>query len=168
MADKVVWEERMRKVMWRGARTGERQWLTEIGERRNDSLLDIEFIDWNPGNRSRFYSDNFKTIYQYAEYKYLLHQEDWSYSSRLKYLLLCGSPVIYANFYGWQEYWYHLLKHDFNIIEFKAKGSELSFYNLTREIAKNDRKAKYIGSNGRALVQKYLNDQAIQQYSHMM
>ncbi|CAF4963178.1 unnamed protein product, partial [Rotaria magnacalcarata] len=48
MADKVVWEERMRKVMWRGARTGERQWLTEIGERRNDSLLDIEFIDWSP------------------------------------------------------------------------------------------------------------------------
>lgn len=163
-ADETKWEDRIRKVMWRGARNGERQWLTEIGQRRDDPLLDIEFIDWRPGNRSAFYSDNFKTIYQYCDYKYLLHQEGWSYSNRLKYLLLCGSPVIFANFFGWEEYWYHLLRHDYNTLEFKVKGNELSFKNLTRELAKDDKKAKFIGENGRALVQKYLNEQAIMCY----
>ncbi|CAF4818368.1 unnamed protein product [Rotaria socialis] len=160
-ADKIKWEYRIGKVVWRGARNGERAWLTGIGEQRNKSLLDIEFMDWKPGNHSQIYTDNFKTIYQYCEYKYLLHQEGSTYSNRLKYLLLCGSPVIYANFQGWQEYWYHLLKHDYNVLEFKAKGNETLFTNITEEISKDDNKAKRIGINGRALVQKYLNEQAI-------
>jgi hypothetical protein len=161
IADKIKWENRIDKVMWRGARTGDRWWLTKIGERKNDSTLDIEFIDWKPDKRSPRYSDNFKTIQQYCQYKYLLHQEGWSYSNRLKYLLLCGSPVIYANFYGWEEYWYHLLKHDHNILVFKDKGNEKLFKNLTQAIIQDDEKAKFIGANGRALVQKYLSEQAV-------
>jgi hypothetical protein len=161
IADKVRWEDRVSKVMWRGARNGNRWWLTGIGERRNDSTLDIEFIDWKPGNLSTQYSDNFKTIQQYCQYKYLLHQEGWSYSNRLKYLLLCGSPVIYANFFGWEEYWYHLLKHDYNIVVFKDKENEKAFKNLTQAIIQDDKKAKFIGTNGRALIQKYLSEQAV-------
>ena len=160
-ADKIQWKDRVRSFMWRGARNGDRQWLTDIGERRNDSTLDIEFIDWKPGNRSPYYSDNFKTIQQYCEHKYLIHQEGWSYSNRLKYLLLCGSPVIYANFNGWEEYWYHLLKHDYNVVVFENKGNEKSFKNLTYSLLKDDRRAQSIGNNGRALIQKYLSEQAI-------
>ncbi|CAF1450372.1 unnamed protein product [Adineta ricciae] len=96
--------------MWRGARTGDRQWLTEIGQRKNDSNLDIQFMDWNLSSISPRHSENFKTIQQFCEYQYLLHQEEWSYSNRLKYLLLCGSPVVFAHFREWEEYWYHLLK----------------------------------------------------------
>ncbi|CAF1307704.1 unnamed protein product [Adineta steineri] len=161
IADKIKWENRVKKVMWRGARTGDRWWLTEIGERKNDSSLDIQFIDWKSGKINRHYSDNFKTVQQYCQYKYLLHQEGWSYSNRLKYLLLCGSPVIYANFYEWEEYWYHLLKHDYNILVFKDKGNEKLFKNLTHAIGYDDQKAKFIGTNGKALVEKYLSEQAV-------
>lgn len=163
-ADKIKWENRIGKILWRGAENGGRTWLTEIGERKDNPLLDIEFMEWKPGTRSNVFSDNFKTIYQYCEYKYLLHQEGSSYSNRLKYLLLCGSPVIYAKFRGWQEYWYHLLKHDYNVIEFKEYGNETAFKNLTEALIKDDNKAKNIGNNGRALVQKYLNEQAIMCY----
>jgi hypothetical protein len=161
VADKIEWENRVDKVMWRGARNGDRWWLTGIGERRNDSTLDIEFIDWKAGKVNPHYSDNFKTIQESCQYKYLLHQEGWSYSNRLKYLLLCGSPVIYANFHGWEEYWYHLLQHDYNILVFKDKGNESAFKNLTQAIIHDNEKAKFIGANGRALVQTYLSEQAV-------
>ena len=161
VADRISWKNRIGKLMWRGARTGDRRWLTGIGERRNDSTLDIEFIDWKPGKLSSHYSDNFKTIQEYCKYKYLLHQEGWSYSNRLKYLMLCGSPVIYANFYEWEEYWYHLLIHDYNVFIFKDNGNETLFKNLTNSIMSDEVKAKYVGENGRDLVQRYLSEQAI-------
>jgi EGF-domain serine glucosyl/xylosyltransferase len=161
VADQISWENRIDKLMWRGARTGDRQWLTDIGERKNDSTLDIEFIQWKPGKLSSLYSDNFKTVHEFCRYKYLLHQEGWSYSNRLKYLMLCGSPVIYAKFHGWEEYWYHLLKPDHNILLFKDKGNEQSFRNVTRSIMQNDEKAILVGNNGRALIEQYLSEQAI-------
>jgi hypothetical protein len=160
-ADRIKWKNRIPKLMWRGARNGDREWLTSIGERKNDSTLDIEFIDWNPSRISPHYSDNFKTIYDFCKYKYLLHQEGWSYSNRIKYLMLCGSPVIYANFGEWKEYWYHLLKHDYNVLLFKDTRNETLFKNLTQNIMQDDAKAIYIGTNGRILVQRYLNEQAI-------
>ncbi|CAF1538335.1 unnamed protein product [Adineta ricciae] len=161
IAEKIKWENRMNKLMWRGAQTGDRQWLTEIGQRKNDSKLDIEFMDWKSSPISPYYSENFKTIQQFCEYQYLLHQEGWSYSNRLKYLLLCGSPVIFAHFREWEEYWYHLLKHDHNILIWKDKGNEKSFHNLTRHLMLDAQRAKLIGTNGKKLVQQYLNEQAI-------
>ncbi|CAF0737989.1 unnamed protein product, partial [Didymodactylos carnosus] len=161
VADKIKWENRIPKLLFRGARTGDRYWLTGIGERRNDSLLDIEFMEWKSGNRSRYYSDNSKTLEQFCEYKYLLHQEGWSYSNRLKYLMVCGAPVIYANFFEWEEHWYQLLKHDYNVLIFKDKYNETLFKNLTRSIVQDDKKAKLIGQRSRELVQKYLSEQAI-------
>lgn len=161
IADKIRWEKRINKLMWRGAQTGDRWWLTGIGERRNDTRLDIEFIEWKSRKFKNRYSDNFKTIQEFCQYKYLLHQEGWSYSNRLKYLLLCGSPVIFANFYEWEEYWYHLLKHDYNVLVFRDKQNENSFKNFTQAIMQDDRKAKFIGENGRALIQKYLSEQAV-------
>jgi EGF-domain serine glucosyl/xylosyltransferase len=161
VADQISWENRIDKLMWRGARTGDRQWLTGIGERKNDPTLDIEFIEWKHGKLSPLHSDNFKTVQDYCRYKYLLHQEGWSYSNRLKYLMLCGSPVLYANFQGWEEYWYHLLKPDYNILVFKDKGDERSFRNLTRSIMQNAKKAIFVGNNGRALIEQYLSEQAV-------
>ena len=161
IADQIEWEKRIPKVMWRGANTGDRQWLTDIGMRRNDSTLDIEFMEWKPSKLSPHHSENFKTIQQFCHYKYLLHQEGMSYSNRFKYLLLCGSPVIFAHIYKWEEYWYHLLKHDYNVLVFQDRGNEALFKNLTKAIMVDDVKAKFIGGNGRALVERYLSEQAV-------
>ncbi|CAF1663422.1 unnamed protein product [Adineta ricciae] len=161
VAEKIKWENRVHKLMWRGARNGGRQWLTDIGQRKDDPALDIEFIDWKPSTLSAHYSENFKNIQQFCQYQYLLHQEGWSYSNRLKYLLLCGSPVIFANFRGWEEYWYHLLKHDYNALIWRDRDNGESFHNLTRNLMHDPQKAKFIGINGKNLVQKYLNEQAI-------
>ena len=41
--------------------------------------------------------------------RYLLHLPGHGYSARLKYLLLCGSPVIYYD-NQMDEFYYHLLE----------------------------------------------------------
>ena len=40
------------------------------------------------------------------------------YSARLKYLMLCGSPVIFPHkgYWEYNEFWYHLLKDKENIV----------------------------------------------------
>jgi hypothetical protein len=54
-----------------------------------------------------------------------------------------------------------LLQHGYNILVFKDKGNENTFKNLTQAIIHDDEKAKFIGANGRALVQTYLSEQAV-------
>ena len=41
--------------------------------------------------------------------RYLLHLPGHGYSARLKYLLLCGSPVIYYDNHM-DEFYYHILE----------------------------------------------------------
>ena len=42
-------------------------------------------------------------------WRYLMHMPGNGYSARLKYLLMCGSPVIFP-YGGLEEFWYHLLE----------------------------------------------------------
>ena len=51
-------------------------------------------------------------------YRYLLHLSGVAYSSRLKYLLLCGSAVVFPHKgeHEHVEFWQHLLKDRHNIV----------------------------------------------------
>ncbi|CAF1326966.1 unnamed protein product [Didymodactylos carnosus] len=161
IAEKIQFQERTNSVFWRGAPTGERQWFSMLSK-KNQSILDIEFIQWSNVNIIMLnYAGSYKTIEEHCQYKYLLHQEGYSYSSRLKYLLLCRSVVIFAQFNGWEEYWYPLLEHKDNIVIFKDNGNETTFYNLLQYLFDNQKKAESIGKKGQELVQTYLNEQAV-------
>ncbi|MBC7772783.1 MAG: hypothetical protein H7210_09840 [Pyrinomonadaceae bacterium] len=49
--------------------------------------------------------------------RYLLHLQGYTFSSRLKYLLTCGSPVIFAREEEMhQEFWHHMLQDGANIV----------------------------------------------------
>ena len=48
----------------------------------------------------------------------LLHLSGVAYSARLKFLMLCGSPVVFPHrgYWEFQEFWFHMLKDRENII----------------------------------------------------
>ena len=57
--------------------------------------------------------------------RYLLHMSGVTYSTRLRYLLLCGSPVIFPHKgeHEHVEFWQHLLKDRHNIVLTGAQQS---------------------------------------------
>jgi len=50
--------------------------------------------------------------------RHLLHLTGIAYSARLKYLMLCGSAVIFPHRGDWEyrEFWYHMLKNRENVL----------------------------------------------------
>ncbi len=54
-------------------------------------------MDWQESGflRRRLHNE-YRTLEEHCNHKYLLHLEGNTFSGRLKYLLLCASPVIYV------------------------------------------------------------------------
>jgi hypothetical protein len=154
-SDKKSFDERIDKLFWRGARTGYRgDFVNLTGKHRN--LMDVSFMEWQG---SKFHPQ-YRTLEQHCDYKYLLHLEGNTFSGRLKYLLLCSSPVIFAQIDGWEEFWYHLLKHQENIIILNSRD-EAQLLNMTSYLLTDSERASRIGINGQNIILKYLNEQAI-------
>jgi len=158
--DSIPFHMRKSQLFWRGARTGHRTDFVSITEKYRQ-IMDVSFMSWQksefPGLSTH---KEYRTLEQHCNYKYLLHLEGNTFSGRLKYLLLCGSPVIFAKINGWEEFWYHLLKHQENIIILDS-SDEILLLNMTNYLFENSEQASRIGINGRNIVLKYLNEQAI-------
>jgi hypothetical protein len=161
----LEYEKRIPKLFWRGVFNDKRKWIIDAAKRYPD-IMDIAPMNWyGPKNFLALeHSVTYKTLEEHCNYKYLLHQEGVSYSSRIKYLLLCGSPVIYPIIDDWEEYWYHLLQNDTNIIFIKANGTEKMLENTINYLKQHEDKAKNIGQRGQQLVLHYLSEQAITCY----
>ncbi|CAF3840972.1 unnamed protein product [Rotaria sp. Silwood1] len=158
--DRKTFAMKKSKLFWRGAETGRRVDIVPIAKKHRE-IMDVSFMDWQiPEFLNRSTHKEYRTLEQHCNYKYLLHLEGNTFSGRLKYLLICASPVIFLKINGWEEFWYHLLKHKENIIILDSV-SEASLLNMTNYLLENSERASHIGINGRNLVLKYLNEQAI-------
>jgi protein glucosyltransferase len=162
---KMEYEKRVPKLFWRGVEFPKRSWFIKVAKKYPGSM-DVGVMKWTRLKNilALTPSDTYKTLEQHCSYKYLLHQEGVTYSSRLKYLLLCGSAVVFNAVEYWEEYWYHLLENDKNIILFEANGNETVLESTLNFLKHQDDKAKDIGSKGRQLVQNYLNEHAVSCY----
>ena len=160
---RLKFEERTSKAFWRGVFNNEgRSWFHSLSV-KYPNLVDVQQNTWS-GRANAIAltgSEAYTTLEDHCKFKYLLHIEGGSYSSRLKYLLLCGSTVIYDRGNHWDEYWYHLLEHNQNVILFEKRGNEDEFKKLHEFLSKNEDKAKEIGNQGRQLVSHYLSENAI-------
>lgn len=81
---------------------------------RHPDMVDAEFVDWESVYKSIKANEpikHFKLLPSHCEHKYLIHSEGISYSSRLKYLLSCGSVVFTPPLHH-REFWYHLIHPD--------------------------------------------------------
>jgi len=163
MGHKLEFSKRVPKLFWRGADNDwKRRWFIEMGKKYPDTI-DVSGMDWirKSGVLSHKGSDNYKTLEQHCSYKYLLHLEGASYSSRIKYLLLCGSTVVFNVIEYWEEYWYHLLENGKNIIFFNGNLNETALNSTLDFLKNNEDRAKDIGARGRQIVQNYLNEHAV-------
>ena len=158
--DRKTFAKKQSKLFWRGARTGRRTEFISITH-KHQQIMDGSFMDWQGVGLLRLTRHKqYRTLEQHCDYKYLLHLEGNTFSGTLKYLLLCGSPVIFAKIDGREEFWYHLLKHQENIITLELINEAL-LLNLTNYLLENSAEALRIGLNGRNTVLQYLNEQAI-------
>lgn len=155
-----TFDKRTSKVFWRGANTGHRSVFVSLTEKHRE-IMDVAFMDWRGTGYLRLsMHKEYRTLEEHCDYKYLLHLEGNTFSGRLKYLLLCGSPVIFVKLNGWEEFWYHLLQHQENILLLE-KSDDVLLMNTTKYLLENPERASRIGINGQNTVLKYLNEQAI-------
>ncbi|UJR16899.1 hypothetical protein I4U23_003797 [Adineta vaga] len=164
-AQKISYKQRRSKLFWRGVWNWKRIWYIDIAK-QYPHTMDIKDVSWNASVDRFAYaaSNTYMTLEEHCNYKYLAHLEGSSYSSRLKYLLLCGSPVLYNPVQYWEEYWYHLLRDGENIVVFEKARDEAALNKMIDYLLQNENKMKRIGRKGQQLVQDYLNEHAVSCY----
>ena len=108
------WKARIRDVFWRGDILGKRA-LDIVGidaARKEPPVpINVESITWiaqHSGQMSSSARGSLTTLLDQCKHQFLVHLEGWTYSSRLKYLMLCGSPVFLAP-RRFNEWWYAAL-----------------------------------------------------------
>ncbi|UJR13110.1 hypothetical protein I4U23_000134 [Adineta vaga] len=165
ISHKIEYDKRIPKLFWRGVDSWKRDWFINMTSKYSD-ILDVNVINWNKNVDGLSYigSNAYTSLEQHCHYKYLAHLEGNTYSARLKYILLCGSPVVNTPIQYWQEYWYHLLIDRKNIIMFEANRNE-SVLNRTLDILRyNESFIRQIGQQGQWIVKNYLNEHAVTCY----
>lgn len=116
-ADARPWKGRHKPVYWRGGDTNtQRKIVSESGIVQDSDLTDVHLMSW--GDDANNFKKSFKSLTEHCDYRHLLHLTGRAYSARLKYLLLCGSTVIFPHRGDWEyhEFWFHLLKDRENIL----------------------------------------------------
>ncbi|CAF1010659.1 unnamed protein product [Adineta steineri] len=161
----IEYEKRIPKLFWRGADTWKRTWYINTAKQYSNTT-DIETMNWVRiiVGLSLSVSSTYTTLEQHCNYKHLLHLEGNTYSSRLKYLLLCGSSVVYDPIEHYEEYWYHLLENGKNVIFVERINNEIAFNKTLQFLQNHENVTKEIGKQGQQLVQNYLNEHAVSCY----
>lgn len=151
------------KLFWRGAPVGNNYRQTALTNVAGDSLhIDMQFMSWKAvstgGNNS---APGCVGLLDHCRYRYLAFLQGNSYSSRLKYQLLCGSTVL-ASRQGWEEFWTRQLTPNQHFVEVLADWSDAKA--RLEDVRRNQRKALSIAQKGQRLALDLLNDQAVDCY----
>ncbi len=163
------WEQRDRRLLFRGAPTGDRARLlnSSLGELDSD-LLNIQVVEsWWSDKRESFLSPA-----DQCQSQFLLYMAGNTWASRMKKLLLCNSTVVVhpSPFIG---FWWHLLQHEKNVvitepIRNPAKASaQLS--GLVRRLQANLTRSQAIAAEGQRLAMNVLTmDNAFSYWHHLL
>jgi hypothetical protein len=169
-------DHRVETLFWRGAELGHRGSIMDFlnNYRATHSHyvnhIDAEFMSWDDLGKGQCVG-----LLDQCDYKYLLYMPGITYSSSLKYKLLCGS-VVFSPKLEWQEFWTDLLVPGTHFVEVGLDGSFgakfLKFFGLGddsfgtkfQEILSDDQLAHNVGHNGQQLVLQQLSPAAIDCY----
>lgn len=102
--------EKSDDLFWRGAllNNPKRKEQLEAIQRTSSlpvRILDLKFMEWNTDQYGGRSSSGCVSMHDHCDHRYLLHLQGNTYSSRLKYLLLCGS-VVFMPQQEFEEWWY--------------------------------------------------------------
>ncbi len=100
-------------LFWRGAPLLNPKRSEQLGNLSNLSeipvgFLNAELLEWQ--------QDGCVTLHDHCKHRYLLHLQGNTYSSRLKYLMLCGS-VVFMPQQEYEEWWYPAITSEDQINE---------------------------------------------------
>mmetsp|Transcript_24092 Transcript_24092/g.58578 ORF Transcript_24092/g.58578 Transcript_24092/m.58578 type:complete len:504 (+) Transcript_24092:24-1535(+) len=151
------------KLFWRGAPVGNNYRQTALANVAGDSQhIDMQFMTWKAvstgGNNT---APGCVGLLDHCRNRYLAFLQGNSYSSRLKYQLLCGSTVLAAR-QGWEEFWTRQLVPNKHFVEVAADWSDAKA--RLADLRSNQRKALSIAKRGQRLALDLLNDFAVDCY----
>ena len=104
-------ESKKNDLFWRGAslmNPKREQQLEKISNASNipENAVDAKLMEWIfDANNGENLSSQCVTMNDHCDHRFLLHLQGNTYSSRLKYLLMCGSVVLMPQ-QEYEEWWY--------------------------------------------------------------
>lgn len=124
------WRDKIPKLVWRGT-----VWFNPIRgllleATKDKDWADAKSMDWGT-------MDTFMPIDRMCDYAFNMHTEGGSYSGRLKFLLMCSSPVVVHEL-DWTTHWYHLLV---------AEGDDQNYISVQRDFSDLEEKVQHYLEN---------------------
>ncbi|KAK9819294.1 hypothetical protein WJX74_001805 [Apatococcus lobatus] len=161
-AKRVKWGNKDSHLLFRGAPTGDREfWLGS--KPINTSELDIKLVqDWWSSNRDQYVSPE-----DQCSNRHLLYFAGYSWASRLKKMLLCGSAVVMhpSPYFG---FWWHLLQHGKHVHVMKPissrKRAAKELTAVVHELQDSEARTKEMAANGQWLAREVLTPKAALSY----
>ncbi|KAK9802733.1 hypothetical protein WJX73_004749 [Symbiochloris irregularis] len=144
-AQQYPWEERDPALFFAGCNLGpQRNVLFDNQEmiRRDHPEASINWICWER-------PELVPPVFDFCKHKHLLNIMGNSWSSRLKYLFLCGSTVVFPES-PYIEFWYKLLKHGHNVVrtpEITRENRGEPLLEAARALIANETNAKRLAAN---------------------
>jgi hypothetical protein len=186
-AAQIPFADREDRVFWRGATANNRPGRSRLLAlaRNNPQDFDVREVvfpltkanalnqppsfNQPPCSKAKLCAPpSYSTPENHCHYRYLVHTPGVTYSSRLKYLLACGS-VVFVPDSPWREYWQHLLAPGVTHLPIKEDyhdlGAALKYARgLGAAATTGSNAAEVIGSKAQALVAEYLSPDAVYCY----
>ena len=114
-----LFSQKKDQLFWRGAamgrlRTAVTENLAAINDKNDagEPLFDAQLMKWHNNTADgKNIASNCYSLVEHCNYRYLAFLEGKTYSSRLKYMMMCGS-VVFRNVGGWTEWWYPLFEQE--------------------------------------------------------
>ena len=168
-AQRHPWQDRDKRLLFRGAPTGERGRLlnSSFGE-FDTELLNIHLVDswWYE------HQESFMSPADQCQSQFLLYMAGNTWSSRMKKLLLCNSTVVVhpSPFVG---FWWHLLQHNQNVIIMdaieKPGHATRQLNEVMTGLRSNETLARAIAAEGQRIAMDVLTlDNALDYWHHLL
>jgi hypothetical protein len=150
--ESIPFAERKDDLFWRGALSAQKrhQYVKDAKE-HNFTQVQVSVVTEKT---------NYVTLPDHCHYKYLLHLAGNSYSSRLKYLMACGSVVFFLSDPNVEFYYSSLehMKHVIHVQSYQEIRAYMSYFE------RNVTAAEEIGQAARRYVQDVLSQSSIECY----
>lgn len=158
-ADNQPWRKRSDVLFWKGGNTHpERDILVNSNMLQQSGMAQVHFVNFS--NAATYVS-----LPEHCHHKYLLNMEGYSYSSRLKYIMACGSAIIYPN-KRYTEFWYHMLDET-NHIPVERTSPEnrgAPILSALKKLKADESRAERIGKAAQHLVLEVLHPDNVDRY----
>ncbi|XP_025108187.1 protein O-glucosyltransferase 1-like [Pomacea canaliculata] len=164
-AEKWPWEEKLKKVFFRGSRTSSERDPLILLSRKEPDLVDAQYTK-NQAWKSEADTLNRPPaeevrLEDHCKYKYLFNFRGVAASFRLKHLFLCSSLVFHVGS-EWLEFFYPAMKPWVHYIPIKQDLSDVR--DLIQFAVDNDAVAREIAERGRNFIWHHLRMEDVSCY----